>query len=135
MLVLVPQFASSSLCFVPFIRMKLERSPSGEPLTTLRPEPPASSRDRRNSPDFPGSMPSCRRSDSSPAPGRHSGRIPEWHTDTRTDARTVRQPLWVAEASSLLLLLLLGGTAEDWSGGRPGVRVQPPELSDMSTDS
>lgn len=76
-------------------------------------------------------MLSCRRSDSSPAPGRHSGRIPEWHTETRTDMRTVWQPNWVDEASSSLLLLLelLGRAAEDWSAGRPG--VQPPELRDI----
>lgn len=68
-------------------------------LTTVLPAVPLLSwSDSRNSPDFPGSMLSCSRSDSSPAPGRHSGRIPEWHTDTRTDMRTVWLLTWVCEA-------------------------------------
>lgn len=36
-------------------------------------------------------MLSWRRRVSLPAPGRHKGRIPEWHTETRTDIRTVVQ--------------------------------------------
>lgn len=91
-------------------------------LTTLRPAavPLMSRNARRNSPAFPGSMLSWRRRDSSPAPGRQSGRIPEWHTDTFTDIKTVLQadceaswPRW----------------DDDWAGG--GVLVHPPELSDM----
>ncbi len=96
-------------------------------LTTLRPAaaPLMSRNARRNSPAFPGSMLSWRRRDSSPAPGRQSGRIPEWHTDTFTDIKTVQQadceaswPRW---------------DGADWAGG--GVWVHPPELSDMPPPS
>lgn len=52
----------------------------------------------RNSPAFPGSMLSWSRRASSPQPGRHSGRSPEWLADALTDIRTVLHP--AAEASS-----------------------------------
>lgn len=94
-------------------------------LTTVRPVPLQSWSDSRNSPDFLGSMLSCSCSGSSPAPGRHSGRILEWHTDTRTDMRTVWQPSCVGEAPWWL------GTTEDWSAVWPGAGVHPPELSDI----
>lgn len=59
-------------------------------LTTLR-FPLVSLSASRNSPARLGSMLSCSRRASLPVPGRHRGRIPEWHTDTRTDINTVLQ--------------------------------------------
>lgn len=83
-------------------------------LTTLRPELQTSLRANRNSPARFGSMLNWRRSVSSPAPGRHSGRSPEWHTDTRTDMSTVLQ----VDCSV--------PRTEDWAGG--GIWAHPPEL-------
>uniref|UniRef100_A0A3Q2QP31 alanine transaminase n=1 Tax=Fundulus heteroclitus TaxID=8078 RepID=A0A3Q2QP31_FUNHE len=62
----------------------------GRDLTTLR-FPLVSRRASRNSPARFGSMLSCSRRESLPAPGRQRGLIPEWDTETRTDMRTVLQ--------------------------------------------
>lgn len=59
-------------------------------LTTLR-FPLVSLSASRNSPARLGSMLSWSRRASLPAPGRHRGLIPEWHTETRTDINTVLQ--------------------------------------------
>lgn len=88
-------------------------------LTTLR-LPLVSRRANRNSPARLGSMLSCRRRASLPAPGRQSGRIPEWQTETRTDIRTVLQ------------LASVGPPCIAWDGTGTGAGVQPPELSAMS---
>ncbi|KAI3374894.1 hypothetical protein L3Q82_021433, partial [Scortum barcoo] len=68
-------------------------------------------------------MLSCRRRASLPAPGRHSGRIPEWHTDTRTDMRTVLQQAASAGPPHAVCW-------EEAATGAGG--AQPPELSAMS---
>lgn len=60
-----------------FERLLSQINPAICGLTTVRPVPLLCWIDSRKSPDFPGSMLSCRRSDSSPPPGRQSGRIPE----------------------------------------------------------
>lgn len=91
-------------------------------LTTLR-FPLVSRSASRNSPARLGSMLSCSRRASLPTPGRHRGRIPEWHTETRTDIKTVLQqavrpgPLHAA----------CWDEAETGAGG-----AQPPELRAMS---
>lgn len=92
-------------------------------LTTLRPVPVslASRSARRNSPALPGIMLSCRRRDSSPAPGKHNGRIPEWHTETRTDISTVLQPARE-----------LPNPDREGDGAGGGVGAHPPELSAIS---
>lgn len=67
-------------------------------------------------------------SGSSPTPGRHSGRMVEWHTDTRTDMRTVWQPSCACCCGAPWWL----GTTEECSAVWPGAGVHPPELSDIS---
>ena len=69
-------------------------------------------------------MLSWRRRVSLPAPGRHSGRIPEWHTDTRTDIRTVVQQAVGAGPPQAACWDEEAGTG---AGG-----AQPPELRAMS---
>lgn len=91
-------------------------------LTTLR-FPLVSRSASRNSPARLGSMLSWRRRASLPAPGRHSGRIPEWHTDTRTDIKTVLQQAVGAGPPH----------AACWDEAGTGAGgAQPPELSAMS---
>lgn len=91
-------------------------------LTTLR-FPLVSLRASRNSPARLGSMLSCRRRASLPAPGRHRGRIPEWDTETRTDMRTVLQQA----VSGGPLHAAFWDEAEMGAGG-----AQPPELRAMA---
>ncbi len=91
-------------------------------LTTLR-FPLVSRSASRNSPARLGSMLSCRRRASLPAPGRHRGRIPEWHTETRTDIKTVLQQAVSAGPPH----------AACWDEAGTGAGgAQPPELSAMS---
>jgi len=91
-------------------------------LTTLR-FPLVSRSASRNSPARLGSMLSCRRRASLPAPGRHRGRIPEWHTETRTDINTVLQHGASAGPPH----------AAGWDEAGTGAGgAQPPELSAMS---
>lgn len=92
-------------------------------LTTLR-FPLVSLRASRNSPARLGSMLSCRRRASLPAPGRHKGRIPEWDTETRTDMRTVVQQ---AVSGGPLHTAFWEDEAEIGAGG-----AQPPELRAMA---
>lgn len=91
-------------------------------LTTLR-FPLVSRKASRNSPARLGSMLSCRRRASLPAPGRYSGRIPEWHTETRTDIKTVLQQAVGAGPPHAAC----GDEAGIGAGG-----AQPPELRAMS---
>lgn len=94
----------------------------GGHLTTLR-FPLVSRSASRNSPARLGSILSCSRRASLPTPGRHSGRIPEWHTETRTDIKTVLQQA----VRPGPLHAVCWDEAETGAGG-----AQPPELSAMS---
>lgn len=101
--------------------LQVNKRVCGWNLTTLR-FPLVSRSARRNSPARFGSMLSCRRRESLPAPGRHRGLIPEWDTETRTDIRTVLQ-----HAAGLGPL-----HAGCWDEAGTGAgRAQLPELSAM----
>lgn len=91
-------------------------------LTTLR-FPLVSRSASRNSPARLGSMLSWRRRASLPAPGRHRGRMPEWHTETRTDIKTVLQQAVIVGPPH--------ATCWDEAGTGAG-GAQAPELSAIS---